>query len=251
VHQGSASPFFEPDTDGAVATTTVQTPGYATRRAVPVDALRGRIRRYNGGLDPEGETFGSALILLAACEYGQNVDVLARRTGLPRAFVARCARRLIDNGVWVGGRTVAEWAPDNPASGSFWNDAAVAEGKMCRRTRSEGSLEWAPAGFWNKSFHFLDPDAESRPGNLYFDSAPPAPEQLDSEEDEAEDMSGAEPERPADTAEAPAIVPAADSEDALETAAAAPVPDDEPRPVSDPDNVPPLHHVFRDAVWLG
>ena len=247
MNPGSTSPFFGPDSNGAVVTTTAQPTSFAVRRSASVEELRARIRRYNEGLDPQGETFGAALILLAACEYGQNVELLARRTGLQRPFVARCARRLIDNGVWVGGKTVAEWAPEDAASGNFWNDAAVAEGKMCRRTRPDGSLEWAPAGYWNKNFHFLDPDAETRHGNLYFDSAPTVTTTPEATEDADET---------ADDAMTPAVQPV--DNDAfdliLEPAHALPdgaaEPEHEPA-TETPDNVPPLHHVFRDAVWIG
>jgi hypothetical protein len=223
-----------------------------------VDELRARIRRYNGGLDPSGETFGAALILIAACEYGQNVDLLARRTGLPRAFVARCARRLTDNGVWVGGKTAAEWAPEDPASGNFWSDAAVAEGKMCRRARPDGSLEWAPAVFRNKNFHFLDPDAEDRPGNLYFDSTPPlAPTPVELEDD-ATPESDAEPEledAQADPSNHPSkglAKPFELEEPSAEPFARPPEPGAPGGPEREEhDAVPPLHHVFRDAVWIG
>ncbi|MGD8276609.1 MAG: hypothetical protein PVH00_01225 [Gemmatimonadota bacterium] len=267
MQQASTSPFLDSDNDGAVTSTTTRSAGFAARRRVPIDELRARIRRYNGGLDPDGETFGAALILVAACEYGQNVDLLARRTGLPRPFVARCARRLIDNGVWVGGRTVAEWAPEDPASGSFWSDAAVAEGKMCRRTRTDGSLEWAPAGFWNKNFHFLDPEAESRLGNQYFDSAPPGSaasetgEQVEDEGDTDGLANDAASPEPVDQTPGHAFEPIEESigqpvEAVVESTVGAvsagpessPVPEPDP---GEPENVPPLHHIFRDAVWLG
>jgi hypothetical protein len=102
--------------------------------------------------DPERDRFAStvcaARLLLLAVEEGQNVAMLARRLGCSQTFVARCARRLLENGVWKGGRTVAAWlnrGPDHPA---FWYDVAVAEGTMCRRTRPSGEFEWAAAGAW-------------------------------------------------------------------------------------------------------
>jgi len=222
-------------------------PPAGPHRPPAVAELRARIRRYNCELDPAGPTFGAALVLMAGTACGQNVDLIARKTGLDRALVARCARRLIDNGIWEAGRTLAEWTPEDPASGSFWNDVAVAEGKMCRRTRADGSLEWAPAGFWNKGFHFLDPDAENRLGNLYFDSTPPP----------------ADPPGPGGAVQGvdaglPASHPTANGSPAAGGTGQPQVPeaDSDSDPAGPPrspptGDVPPLHHVFRDAVWIG
>jgi hypothetical protein len=249
VRHGSSSPILAQNAEHAV-TTSPRLSGFGGRRTALPAELKARIRWYNGGLDPDGETFGAALILVAGCEYGQNVDLLARRTGLSRAFVARCARRLIDNGVWVGGRTVSDWAPDDPASGTFWSDVAVAEGKMCRRTRPDGSFEWAPAGHWNKNFHFLDPDADDRLGNLYLDSVPAdgaGPDPDDLNEDDAEEAdAGDDPGSLPDTglSHEPVEPPA-------DITANLPEPATGPEPDSANDSVPPLHHIFRDAVWIG
>jgi hypothetical protein len=242
-----------------------------SRLAAPptVDDLRGRIRRYNNGLDPSGQTFRAALVLLAGSAMGQNVEGLARRTGLDRAFVSRCARRLIDNGVWVGGRVVADWSAENTASGTFWNDVAVAEGKMCRRVRADGSLEWAPAGFWNKNFHFIDPDADSRLGNQYLD--PSGPETHPAAGTETPDGSaeagnpvpadgsgerapGAPPPEAADSVSADELVDTEEpSTPTLRNTAAE---EEEHSTPEKPESqlahaAPSLHHVFRDAVWLG
>lgn len=247
-------------------------------RNVSPDELRARIRRYNAGLDPAGETFRAALVLVAGSVLGQNVEALARRTGLDRAFVSRCARRLIDNGVWVAGRVVAEWTAEDPASGTFWNDVAVAEGKMCRRVRPDGSLEWAPAGFWNKSFHFLDPEAEDRLGNLYLDASgpvesPPAdPQTQEPAEaapaviDSAAPGNGPEPVPGNGDVEAaggnlpkPAAPVNGNGAPAANGATGIRAPEEDPDPEtekpSDGDDlregIPSLRHVFRDAVWIG
>ena len=114
--------------------------------------LSGSGRTWFSREDPDRDRFAStvyaARLLLLAAEEGQNVAMLARRLGCSPGFVARCARRLLENGVWKGGRTVAAWlnrGPDHPA---FWYDVAVAEGTMCRRVRPSGEFEWAPAGAW-------------------------------------------------------------------------------------------------------
>jgi len=268
VQQSSAAPI-PVETEPALTTGHPFADPLRPERRVPVEVLKARIRRYNGDLEPTSEAFGAALVLISGAEYGHNIDQLARRTGLSRAFVARCARRLIDNGVWHGGRTVAEWEPRDPASGTFWNDVAVAEGKMCRRVRPDGSLEWAPAGFWNKNFHFLDPEAEGRLGNQYLDSAPEAPAVEPAESDLDVDLPAesdfvleavpygngngvmGSPESTGEEAPVAEAIPADDlSTGRQDPSSREGAEDDEPG-VDLEDPVPSLRHVFRDAVWLG
>ena len=214
----------------------------ASKRQV-VAAIADRIRRYNSDIDPVSDTFRAAVLLLAAAEFGQNIDLLSRCTGFDRSFVARCARRLTDNGVWVGGATVADWSSADEASGTFWNDVAVAEGKMCRRTVA-GNVEWAPAGFWNKSFHFTDPGSEKRLGNKYLDPMPePAAPAQDvtaviGETRDAEP--GADPGSPKNQGESAIddLDPSRSGESAKES-------------TGDKRPVPPLDDVFRDVIWIG
>jgi hypothetical protein len=98
-------------------------------------------------------TFCAAVLLLAGPSVNFNVDRLARRTQFPRATVAACARRLFDNGAWRADGPVYAWrSPDDEA---FWNDVAVAEGKMCRRTDDFGCIEWAAPGAWRKAYDFV------------------------------------------------------------------------------------------------
>jgi hypothetical protein len=100
--------------------------------------------------DPErcaiASTYWAVTLLLAALEVGQNIDRLARYTGCKRSFVARCARRLVDSGVWQGGEMICEWAVEREAHPSFWKDVAVAEGKLSRHTDEAGHFEWMAAG---------------------------------------------------------------------------------------------------------
>jgi hypothetical protein len=103
-------------------------------------------------IDPERDRLAStvlaARLMLLAAEEGQNVALLVRRLGCPSAFVARCARRLLESGVWEAGRTVAAWLEHGPDHPAFWYDVAVAEGAMCRRTLGSAEFEWAAAGAW-------------------------------------------------------------------------------------------------------
>jgi hypothetical protein len=101
-------------------------------------------------LDPDSSTAKTALLLLAACELGQGVHKLALLTGFPPEFVARCARRLVDNGVWQDGATVSPWVTSLGDLDAFWADVAVAEGKLYRRVNADGQLEWGRPGEWWK-----------------------------------------------------------------------------------------------------
>jgi hypothetical protein len=211
-------------------------PTISKRQAVAT--IADRIRRYNSDIDSRGDTFRAAVLLLAAAEFGQNIDLLSRCTGFDRSFVARCARRLTDNGVWVSGATVADWSSADEASGTFWNDVAVAEGKMCRRTVG-GNVEWAPAGFWNKSFHFTDPGSEKRLGNKYLD---PMPEPAETTQDAPEmigEVRDAEPAADPGTTNDPEAVDELDPAASSESANAPTLP------------VPTLDRVFQDVIWIG
>ena len=121
--------------------------GRATSDAVSAKA---RAERTVASL-PACPTAGSpvhmaAVLLLCGREIGQNVDRLARVTGYPREFVARCARRLYDNGVWSAGETVAPWAVDGDIGLAFWSDCQVALGGLCRHADGSGGFEWVAPG---------------------------------------------------------------------------------------------------------
>jgi hypothetical protein len=217
-----------------------ETGGSPTRRP-GVREFEARIRHYNSDLQSSDPAFRAAVILLAGLEFGHNIDQLARRTGYDRAFVARTARRLIDNGVWKSGVTVADWSSSDEASGTFWNDVAVAEGKMCRRIGSDGRIEWAPAGFWNKNFQFVDPGADKRLATLYLDAAPE-----DAPKDAAAADAIAEPR--------PIREPAVSAENTADTVIIGPAQaQPEPRTPESTESprVPRLDELFRDVIWIG
>jgi hypothetical protein len=219
-------------------------PGAAPRARPGIREFEARIRHYNSDLQPADPAFRAAVILLAGLEYGHNIDQLARRTGYDRALVARIARRLIDNGVWKSGVTVADWSSSDEASGTFWNDVAVAEGKMCRRIGGDGRIEWAPAGFWNKNFQFVDPGADKRLDTLYLDALPEGQQQT------TDAAATAEPTPPGHTATAETaddLTPA--------TTVIGPAGPESAKP-GKPDTpgsprVPRLDEVFRDVIWIG
>jgi hypothetical protein len=212
----------------------------ALDRMARLEAWTARIRRYNADVEPHSDRFRAAILLLAALEIGHNVDALARFTRLDRAFVAKCARRLIDNGVWSGGRTVADWTADDEASGAFWNDVAVAEGKLNRRASADGVLEWAPAGVWRKTYGYAAPSGpEEGPLGTVFHDAVAAPDA-----------------NPASVAPADARredVPAAASAGAPADDAAESVSERPERPAPKPPAAPrsgSFEDVFGDVVWI-
>ena len=214
-----------------------------------VREFEARIRHYNSDLEPSDPAFRAAVILLAGLEYGHNIDQLARRTGYDRAFVARTARRLIDNGVWKSGVTVADWSSSDEASGTFWNDVAVAEGKMCRRIGSDGRIEWAPAGFWNKNFQFLDPGADKRLATLYLDATPESAAQAGDKPAAADAIAVprpiSEPATSAGNAAADTII-IGPAQPQSETQAGR-----TPESPQSPPKVPSLDELFRDVIWIG
>lgn len=133
-----------------------------------------RVRAARPDLPCESSAFRAAVVLLAGPEHGFNIDRIAARCGLARASVAACVRRLIDNGVWAGGRDQCAWrGPDDPR---FWNDCAVAEGRLLRRTLPDGMVEWAPPGRWEKAYDFVGPQSDPGGAVLYLDSADEAQE---------------------------------------------------------------------------
>ena len=128
-------------------------------------------------LDPASPTFRTAVLLLTACEVGQSVHKLSLATGYPVEFVARCARRLVDNGVWRDGNTVSPWTGDDRQEGAFWADVSVAEGKLYRRVSAAGDFEWAAPGEWWKEFHYVVSAASYGTATRYYaPSLPDAPD---------------------------------------------------------------------------
>jgi hypothetical protein len=124
-------------------------------------SLRGQVEQLRPELPQSAPSFQAAVLLLAAQQIGQNIDRLARFTGYPREFIARCARRLCDNGVWQDSRTIATWGIDTFDNNAFWADVAVAEGNTCRRIDENGNVEWARAGVWTKSYEYVEQEPRS------------------------------------------------------------------------------------------
>nr|MBA2671058.1 hypothetical protein [Gemmatimonadota bacterium] len=94
----------------------------------------------------ESAEFRGGLLLLLIDAYGSNVDRLVRRSGLPREFVARGVRRLIDNGWMTQGDAASRWCENPPECRHFWLDVEVLLGLSHRRVSDTGETEWAPVG---------------------------------------------------------------------------------------------------------
>jgi hypothetical protein len=204
------------------------------------------LRARSFGIDAAvtSDSYQAAIMLIAAAELGQNLERLARRTGVPRPFASKCARRLIDNGVWSAGQTISPWVSDPGARDAFARDVAVAEGKLLRRVGPGGHLEWAPAGSWNKSFERSGEDAGL--STIYFDVAPRAEQPVPLASELENPSKPATPPANGVLRATPAAAPA--------PAPAAPEPaPPEPVEVAIPASTlpaPSLEEVFSGAVWL-
>jgi hypothetical protein len=132
------------------------------------ESLQARITAMDPAVSVQSPGYEAALILLASVHVGQNVDRLARFTGLRRDVVARCARRLVDNGVWQDGNIVCRWLDTPEDTDSFWADAAVAEGRLCRRMGDDREMEWAPQGYWRKHYEYVGPREAEQPQSICY-----------------------------------------------------------------------------------
>lgn len=220
-----------------------------------------RARAFGIEAAPSSDDWYVALILLAASDIGQNIDRVARRTGAPRPLVSKVARRLVENGVWADGETVARWTGDPTARNAFANDVAVGAGRLLRRIGETGRMEWAAAGQWHKNF---ERDTEERGTSaLYVDATtrnggtPALAEDI-----EPVHVNGGgripaavrpepEPEPPVATTRAP-LTPEPQPPLLEEPKAAADEAQPEPlvEETEDGEAAPSLDQVFSDAVWL-
>ncbi len=159
-----------------------------------------RVTRARPDLNAELPEFRAAVLLLLTAEIGYNVDRIMARTRYPREFVARCLRRLVDNGVQIDARLATRWSNEYLATREFWLDVEVALGRYLRRTGEDGRPEWAPAGEWVKNFDFRRGESDTAAANEYHRIEPydPEPAAPDAEATDAE-VSEPDPKPPAPT----------------------------------------------------
>jgi hypothetical protein len=119
------------------------------------------VARARPELSSESDEYRAAVLLLLIRANGLNVDRLARRAGYPREFVARCLRRLVDNGWSVEGEPAGDGAPNAALQERFWWDVDVALGRRLRRMTEDGEPEWAPINRWVKEFEYGGRSADS------------------------------------------------------------------------------------------
>lgn len=155
------------------------------------ESIRAKLAELDPTFQPETAGYSAALVLIAGREVGHNIDRIARLTGVERELVARMARRLFDNEVWVSGNTLSRWCNNVRDLASFRGDVGVAEGRLCRKVDELGRIEWAPAGHWRKDFTYVAPRNEDQPRAIIYHPHVPIPESEplyypESEEDEVE-----------------------------------------------------------------
>lgn len=122
----------------------------------PLAHYQEMIRDSRPELSEDSAEFRGALLLLLFDAVGTNVDRLVRRSGLPREFVARGVRRLIDNG-WLAqqeANSETRWCERPPSCRHFWLDVEVLLGLSHRRITETGEAEWAPVGEWVKDYDY-------------------------------------------------------------------------------------------------
>jgi hypothetical protein len=219
------------------------------RPETTIDMVRTRIAMLDSTLQQGSPDHDAALILVAAALTGQNIDRLARFTGLRREQVARCARRLVDNGVWREGNTVCRWIDTPEDTESFRADVAVAEGRLCRRMGTDGELEWAPQGYWRKHYEYVGPRGEEQSQVVcYHPHVEPIVQDLPYAEDEEDDDEELVPVGPPHPRQQAVPAPPASDEPAAPPVWLGGETADEPwaQEVDSPEA-----ELFPDAVWLG
>lgn len=212
-------------------------------------AARSAIARARPDVDPGSDEFGAAILLLLSRDSGFNVDRLSARSRLPREFVARCLRRLADNGWWVDGQVLCDWGAEGAAADHFWMDVRVALGELLRRTSASGGLEWAPPHEgWVKDFEYGARDTDREIYNRYRDLARYNPEPVHTPAPPVEEEPVAERPRTMD----PLLRPGA-GRDARPL-----LPPTDPRTPRQPGrpgqngrSVPALIEAWGNADWLG
>ena len=180
---------------------------------VPLDLsqIHAEVQRSRPDLDPEDPEYRAAVLLLLIHDTGFNVDRLTMRTRFPREFVARCLRRLSDNGWWVDGADTCDWGESRASHEHFWLDVDVALARRLRRLTDGGERQWADLDGWVKEFEYAARNAqESEVYNEYRHIPPhdPGPVFVSSGEEDEEEEEGREPPVVHRSAAQPRPVPA-------------------------------------------
>jgi hypothetical protein len=231
----------------SVAPTADESDRFPLEKRASLSEVVARVQRMDSTVQPGSSAFEAGVLLQAALHIGHNVDRLSRFTGIRREVVARCARRLVDNGVWHAGNTIAAWTDSPEEADAFRADVAVAEGKLCRRVAEDGQLEWAPQGYWRKHYEYVGPKGVSAETVCYHPHVEPIQQDFPYivVEDEEQEESPAEEPAPVGgwLSEAP------------EEPLAEPVWLGQSEPAEAPEQVPAAVggetlQMFPDAVWL-
>ena len=143
-----------------------------------LEAMRRQIAAARPDLSESTLTYRAAVLLLLGPQLRFNIDRLSSRTRYPRPQVAACVRRLFDHGVW--GPTGPDYTWLTCEAPEFWQDVAVAEGRLCRRRNAAGVVEWAEPGTWTKAYDFVTRDTSL---TIAYVDAPSAAASTDEEDD--------------------------------------------------------------------
>ncbi|MBW3629452.1 MAG: hypothetical protein KY464_09160 [Gemmatimonadetes bacterium] len=133
----------------------------ARRFTSDVASVHAEVQRARPNLRSEDPEYRAAVLLLLIHDTGFNVDRLTVRTRFPREFVARCLRRLSDNGWWVDGADTCDWGEERASHEHFWWDVDVALGRRLRRVTGDGERHWAGLDGWVKEFEYAARNAEA------------------------------------------------------------------------------------------
>lgn len=129
-----------------------------------VASFDARLREMEPSISRETPRYRAALLLLSLTSLPAQIDHLSHWLSIPREFVARCLRRLVDNGVLAQEGLVGGWTGDVMVEEAFWADVNVANGTWLRRHDSRGSLEWIEAGGgWQKPYDYVMNEAAESP----------------------------------------------------------------------------------------
>lgn len=136
--------------------TEVQPVANAPSTSELVASFHERVREMNPSLGRECPSYQAAVLLLSLTSLPPQIDHLSHWLSIPREFVARCIRRLVDNGVLSSEGLIGGWTGEAMVEEAFWADVNVANGMWLRRHDSRGSLEWIEAGGgWQKPYDYV------------------------------------------------------------------------------------------------
>ena len=90
------------------------------------------VKELDGNLEPDSDTFKSAVLMLVVAKMGDNADAIIRFTKFPRPFVSKRLQRMREQGILKDGLVSSDWFDEEHGGIAFWCDVAVVEGLLRR-----------------------------------------------------------------------------------------------------------------------